>query len=126
MFPAGAALDLETRNTENRSGHWTIVMNCEFPSAVMPAGSRVFDYEISAVPKDGSKPLVKYFFSPAYSKMAKFESARQRFWFDVAELPQDREYVIEVRARNCFGRKSSPLVSAPMRGKPGLGKVVGV
>lgn len=126
MFPAGAALDLETRNTENRSGHWTIVMNCEFPSAVMPAGSRVFDYEISAVPKDGSKPLVKYFFSPAYSKMAKFEPARQRFWFDVAELPQDREYVIEVRARNCFGRKSSPLVSAPMRGKPGLGKVVGV
>ena len=125
-FPAGAGLDIETRNTENRAGHWTIVMNCEFPSAVMPSGSRVFDYEIRAVPTDGSKPLVKYFYSPAYAKMAKFEPARQRFWFDVAELPQDREYVIEVRARNCFGGRSAPLVSAPMRGKPGLDKVVAV
>ena len=121
-FPEGAALDVETRNTENRAGHWTIVMNCEFPSAVVPEGSRVFDYEIRAVPKDGSAPLVKHFFSPAYAKMAKFEPERQRFWFDVAELPQEKEYVIEVRARNCYGRKSPPLVSGPMCGKPGLGK----
>jgi len=121
-FPEGAALDVETRNTENRDGHWTIVMNCEFPSAVVPEGSRVFDYEIRAVPRDGSAPLVKYFFSPAYAKMAKFEPERQRFWFDVAELPQEKEYVIEVRARNCYGRKSPPLVSGPMCGKPGLGK----
>ena len=121
-FPEGAVLDVETRNTENRAGHWTIVMNCEFPSAVVPEGSRVFDYEIRAVPKDGSAPLVKYFFSPAYAKMAKFEPERQRFWFDVAELPQEKEYVIEVRARNCYGRKSPPLVSGPMCGKSGLGK----
>ena len=121
-FPDGAVLDIETRNTENRSGHWTIVLNCEFPSAVMPDGSRVFDYEIRAVPKDGSSPLVKYFFSPAYAKMAKFEPALQRFWFDVAELPQEKEYVVEVRARNCYGRKSLPLVSGPMCGKPGLEK----
>lgn len=122
-FPAGAALDVETRNTENRVGHWAIVMNCEFPSAVVPDGSRVFDYEIRAVPKDGSKPLAKYFYSPAYSRMAKFEPARQRFWFDVAELPQGKEYVLEVRARNCFGRKSRPLVSGTWRSEPGLSKV---
>ena len=121
-FPAGAELDLETRNTENRSGKWTIVLNCEFPSAVVPDGSRVFDYEIRAVPKDGSKPLVKRFISPAYAKLAKYEPARQRFWFDVAELPQDKDYVIEVRACNCFGRASAPLVSGVRRGKPGLGK----
>ena len=54
--------------------------------------------------------------------MAKFEPARQRFWFDVAELPQDKDYVIEVRARNCFGRAGAPLVSAVRRGKPGLAK----
>ena len=123
-FPAGAALDVETRNTENRSGHWAIVMNCEFPSAVMPEGSRVFDYEIRAVPKDGSQPLVKRFFSPAYPKMAKFEPVRQRFWFDVAELPQDKDYVIEVRARNCYGKTSRPLVSGVWHGKPGLEKVL--
>ena len=115
-FPAGAALVVETRNTENRAGHWAIVMNCEFPSAVVPRGHRVFDYEIRAVPKDGSAPTVKYFFSPAYAKMAKFEPARQRFWFNVEELPKGREYVIEVRARNCFGAKSRPLVSDVWRG----------
>ena len=122
-FPEGAQLDLETRNTENRSGKWTIVMNCEFPSAVMPEGSRVFDYEIRAVPKDGSPALVKRFISPGYAKMAKFEPERQRFWFDVAELPQDKDYVIEVYARNCFGKTSAPLVSGVRRGKPGLEKV---
>ena len=122
-FPADATLDIETRNTENRSGFWTIVLNCEFPSAVMPRGSRVFDYDIRAVPKDGSKPLVKRFLSPAFAKMAKFEPARQRFWFDVAELPQDKDYRIEVRARNCFGKASAPLVSGVLRGKPGLAKV---
>ena len=118
QFPDGAALDVETRNTENRAGNWVIVMNCEFPSAVMPDGHRVFDYEIRAVPKDGSEPLVKYFYSPAYAKMAKFEPKRQRFWFDVAELPQGKEYVVEVRARNCFGKASTPLVSGIWRGTP--------
>lgn len=50
LFPAGAELELETRNTENRTGFWTIVLNCEFPSAVMPEGHRVFDYEIRVLP----------------------------------------------------------------------------
>ena len=122
QFPAGAELDIETRNTENRSGFWTIVMNCEFPSAVMPDGHRVFDYEIRAVPTDGSEVLVKRFLSPAYPKMAKYEPARQRFWFDVAELPQDKDYRIEVRARNCFECVSTPLVSRIFRGQPGLDK----
>ena len=120
-FPRGAGLEIETRNTENRRGHWTIVMQCVFPTAQMPAGSRVYDYEIRAVPRDGSEPMVKRFISPAYAKMAKYEPAKQRFWFDVAELPQDKDYVLEVRARNCFGKCSAALVSETMRGKPGLG-----
>ena len=123
QFPAGAVLDVETRNTENRAGHWAVVMNCEFPSAVVPDGCRVFDYEIKAVPQDGSEPLIKRFLPPAYAKLAKYEPGRQRFWFDVAELPQDKDYVIEVRARNCFGRASKPLRSGTLRGKPGLGTV---
>jgi len=123
-FPEGAEVRLETRNTENRMGKWAIVMDCRFPSAEMPEGSRVFDYEIRAVPKDGSQPLVKYFFSPAYAKLARFEPKEQRFWFDVAELPQDKEYVIEVRARNCFGKRSAPLVSGVWHGKPGLSTAV--
>ena len=122
QFPSGAALRAETRNTENRQGKWTIVMNCEFPSAVPAAGTRVFDYEIRAVPLDGSDPLVKKFISPAYSRMAKYEPKSMRFWFDVAELPQDREYRLEVRAYNCFGKASNPLVSRVWRSVPGLGK----
>ena len=123
-FPSEASLDIETRNTENRQGKWTIVMNCEFPSAVVPAGWRVFDYEIRAVPEDGSAPLVKNFFSPAYHLLPEKEPARQRFWFNVAALPQDKDYRLEVRAGNCFGKRSAPLVSRVMRGKPGLATCV--
>ena len=121
-FPSDAEVALETRNTEDRSGKWAIAMNCEFPSAAPAPGERVFDYEIRAVPKDGSKPLSKRFFSPAYSRMAKYEPKRQRFWFNVAELPQDVDYVIEVRAFNCFGKASRPLVSGVWHSVPGLGK----
>ena len=98
-------------------------MNCEFPSAVPPAGGRVFDYEIRIVPKDGSEPMAKKFLSPAYSRMAKHEPKMQRFWFDVAELPQDVDYVVEVRAFNCFGKASRPLVSGVWHSVPGLDKV---
>lgn len=122
-FPSGAKLRIDTRNTENRTGKWVIVMNCEFPSAVPPAGGRVFDYEIRIVPKDGSKPMAKKFLSPAYSRMAKYEPKGQRFWFDVAELPQDVDYVVEVRAFNCFGKESRPLVSGVWHSVPGLDKV---
>ena len=118
-FPNGAALRAETRNTENRKGKWAIVMNCEFPAAIMPRGERVFDYEISAVLKNGSKPLVKKFLSPAYPRMAKYEPKTMRFWFDVAELPQDVDYVLEARAYNCFGKASEPLVSGTWHSRPG-------
>ncbi len=122
-FPEGAEVRCEMRNSDNRQGKWTIVMTCEFPSAVVPEGWRVFDYEIRAVPKDGSAPLVKRFYSPAYHKLASCEPARQRFWFDVAELPQDKDYTIEVRARNCFEKASEPIVAKRVfHGKPGLGK----
>ncbi len=122
-FPAGAGVHCEMRNTENRQGKWTIVMTCEFPSAVVPDGWRVFDYEIRAVPKDGSAPLVKRFLSPAYHKLPECEPARQRFWFDVAELPQDKDYTVEVRACNCFGKASAPIAAPRVfHGRPGLGK----
>ncbi len=124
VFPEGASVRCSMRNTENRQGKWTIVMTCEFPSATVPEGWRVFDYEIRAVPKDGSEPLVKRFYSPAYHKIPSCEPASQRFWFDVAELPQDKDYVIEVRARNCFEKASEPITAGRVfHGKPGLGKV---
>jgi len=118
VFPCGATLAAETRNTENRRGFWTIVMNCEFPAATMPNGGRVHYYEITARPKDGTEPLVKKFFSPAYAKLPKYEPKRQRFWFDAKELPQGKEYVLEARAYNCFGKASKPIVSHVWKSVP--------
>ena len=87
------------------------------------AGGRVFDYEIRVVPKDGSVLMSKKFLSPAYARLADREPKSQRFWFDAAALPQDVDYVVEVRAFNCFGKASRPLVSGVWHSVPGLDKV---
>jgi len=116
-FPADAGLVVDTRNATNRQGRWIAAMRVSFPSAAISDGTRVHDYEIRAVPRDGSKPMVKRFLSPAYSRIARREPKRQCFWFDVLDLPQGRSYVLEVRARNCFGKCSEPLVSAEMCGR---------
>ena len=122
QFPAGAKLATYTRNTETRQGKWAIVMTLRFPAAILPGGLRVFDYEVRAVPKDGSAPLVKRFVSPAFHKLARFEPKTLEFWFNVAELPQDRDYVLEVYPRNWYGACGRPLVSKTWHGKPGLDK----
>ena len=119
QFPSDAKLKLATRNSETRGGKWEIVMVANFPNAVAVADARAFDYEIRAVPTDGSKPMVKRFLSPAFHKLKDDEPERMTFWFNALELPQDVEYRIEVYPRNCFGVCGKPLVSAPRRGKPG-------
>jgi len=124
QFPEGAALETVTRNTELRSGNWCIALKCDFPTAVDAEGRYAFDYEIRAVPRDGSAPMVKRFLSPSFAKLPKYEPESQEFWFNVSELPQDREYVIEVYARNCFGKCSKPIVSSVRRGKPGGAKAI--
>ena len=121
-FPPDAVIEIETRNTENRTGHWAIVMNCEFNSAKMPAGHRVYDYEIRVLPEDGTDPLVKRFLSPAYPLLAEAEPERQRFWFDVAEIPQNKKFTVEIRARNFFCKASRPLRSARFCAIKGVNK----
>lgn len=123
-FPAGASVATETRNTHRRDGSWAIALNCEFPAAVPADGERVLDYEIRAVPRDGSKPLVKRFISPAYAHHPRHEPSRMRFWFDVRELPQAKEYVLEARARNSFGKVSKPIFSRVWKGEAGLERVM--
>ena len=123
-FPEGAELCHDIRIYQNRAGATIAVVNCEFPSAVMPEGSRVADYEIRAVPLDRkSAPVAKCFVSPAWGRLAKYEPAFQQFWFDAAELPQDVDYVLEVRARNYFGKASRPLVSETLHVTPGLAEI---
>ncbi len=122
-FPAGAEIDAETRNTENRSDRWIIALNCEFPAAVPESGARVWDYEIRAVFADGTASLVKKFLSPAFARTAAHEPERMRFWFDVKELPEGKEFHLEARASNCFGKVSRPIRSKTMRTRPGYGSV---
>lgn len=122
-FPAGAKLKMSTTNADARSGHWAIVFVLDFPAASAVRGARVFDYEMRAVPSDGSAPVVRRFLSPAFHKLPKDEPARVRFWVDAMDMPQDVEYRVEVYPRNCFGACGKPLVSAPRRGKPGKDKV---
>ncbi len=122
-FPAGAMLKISTTNADARSGHWAIVFVLDFPAADAVRSARVFDYEMRAVPADGSAPVVKRFLSPAFHKLPKDEPRHVRFWMDSMDMPQDVEYRIEVYPRNCFGACGKPLVSAPRRGKPGKDKV---
>lgn len=123
QFPEGAGVRTRITNTEDRGGHWEIVLVAEFPAADAVKGARAFDYEIRAVPSDGSEPMVKRFLSPAFHKLPKDEPKSLRFWMDVLDLPQDREYRIEVYPRNSFGVCGRPLVGAPRRGAPGGAKV---
>ena len=125
-FPSDAALSLHTGNTLMRNGKWAIVMIAEFPAATAVQGARAFDYELKAVPEDGTKPMVKRFLSPAFYKLKDEEPSRMEFWFNVLDLPQDVAYRIEVYPRNCFGRCGKPLVSSPHRGKPGGAKTKGL
>ena len=54
-FPKGAKLRTFTTNSDARSGHWQIVFVLDFPAATAVPGARAFDYEMRAVPKDGSR-----------------------------------------------------------------------
>lgn len=115
-FPAGADVRVETRNTENRQGKWAIALHCDFPSAVPPKGLRVHDYEIRVVPKAGGKAKTFLFQSPAYHRLARYEPARQKFWFSPEGLPETGDYLIEVRARNSFGSSGKPITGVFHRG----------
>ena len=123
-FPKGAKLRTFTTNSDARSGHWQIVFVLDFPAATAVPGARAFDYEMRAVPKDGSEPVVKRFLAPAFHKLSKDEPANLRFWMDSMDMPQDVEYRIEVYPRNCFGACGKPLVDGVLRrAKPGKDKV---
>lgn len=116
-FPLNARFTAETTNGEDRTGHWAIMMSCEFDAAIAGKGRRVYDYEINAVLADGAVAMTKRFFSPAFGKLKKYEPERLNFWFNVEDLPKDADYTLEVRARNEYGKKSKTrLVSKVFRG----------
>jgi hypothetical protein len=122
QFPKSAVLRTYTRNEDARNGHWQISMVCEFPLADAVRGARAWDYEVQAVLGDGTVAMTKRFISPAAHKLPEAEPSTMHFSVNVAELPQDANYRLLVRPRNCFGTAGEPLVSAVRRGRPGLDK----
>ncbi len=117
QFPVGARVKTYTTNTEQRQGKVAIAMVMEFPAAIAPKGLRVKDYEVRVITKDESTPpLVKRFLSPAFHKLACYEPKIHKFWFNVDELPRNKEYVLEVYPRNWYGTCGRPLVSKPWKG----------
>ncbi len=121
QFPDGAKLKTYTVNCDNRAGKWAIALSLDFPAAT-GRGFRAFDYEVRAVLADGTVAKVKRFLSPAFHKLPQDEPGQMQFRWDVAELPQDIPYTLEVYPRNAFGKCGAPLKTAERRGKPGLDK----
>lgn len=122
QFPDGAEMALRTVNTEDRNGHWAIMMEIDFPSAKARHG-RVYDYEVRAVKVDGGETLMeKYFLSEAFYKLEREEPLRQTVWVNALDLPEFGRYRLEVRPRNCFGAAGDPLISREFESKPGKTK----
>ena len=121
-FPAGASVNAYVGNTEDRNGHWAIVMRLDFPSAKAPKG-RVFDYEVRVEMEDGTVPVVKRFLAPAFYKLECDEPASQNFAFNAIDLPEYGKYRFRVYPRNCFGACGKPIESKVFESKPGKAKV---
>lgn len=122
QFPSGASVRTFTTNADTRDGRWAIFMSLEFPSA-HAAGGRVFDYEVTAVGEDGKVLAVKRFLSPGFYKAECHEPETQVFRFNAMDLPETGRYRLKVKARNCFGAESLPIVSRVLESKPGKDKV---
>lgn len=122
-FPAGASLKTSIGNTEDRNGHWAIVVKLEFPSAKAVKG-RVFDYEVRAEMEDGTVAAVKRYLAPAYYKLERDEPKVQSFAFNAMDLPEHGKYRLRVYPRNCFGVCGKPIESKVFESKPGKDKIL--
>ena len=120
-FPGGAKVDANVCNTEDRDGHWAIMMRLEFPSAHARNG-RVYDYEVRVEMEDGTVAVVKRFLAPAFYRLERDEPSRQNFLFNAMALPETGKYRFRVYPRNCFGVCGKPIESKTFQSKPGKEK----
>ena len=120
-FPEGASVSANVCNTEDRDGHWAIMMRLEFPSARARKG-RVYDYEVRIEMEDGSVPTVKRFLAPAFYRLERDEPTRQSFLFNAMALPETGKYRFRVYPRNCFGVCGKPIESKVFQSVPGKEK----
>ena len=123
QFPADASLKTYIANTEDRDGHWAIMMMLDFPSAKAHKG-RVYDYEVRIEMENGSIPVVKRFLAPAFYKLERDEPAFQSFAFNAKDLPEVGRYRFRVYPRNCFGACGRPIESKVHESKPGKEKLL--
>ena len=119
VFPSGTVVKTYTTNADRRNGTWAIFLTLEFPAAMAPGDTRVFDYEARVVMDDGTVGATKRFLSPGFYKARRHEPKTLRFRFDAMDLPERGRYRIYVVARNCFGASSAPIVSVSRESFPG-------
>lgn len=122
QFPDGASLKAYISNSEDRDGHWAIMMMLDFPSAKARNG-RVFDYEVRIEMEDGSVPVVQRFLAPAFYKLEREEPKMQSFAFNAKHLPETGKYRFRIYPRNCFGACGKPIESKVFESKPGKEKI---
>lgn len=86
-------------------------LDISFPPANGAAGVRVFDYEISVIPKAGGNVDRRYVISQGFNKPASDARCKETVHCLIAEdqLPIAGTYRLEVRPRNCFGKAGSPI-----------------
>ena len=111
-FAAGAKVEVKVTPKKDEKDFTHVKL--AFPSAETRGGSRVFEYEVTAVLLEDDVDLVqaqRRMMSPDYyqpvSKLAKAVS----FTFAAEDLPVKGHYRFEVRPVECFGKKGAAIAS---------------
>ena len=84
----------------------------DFPAATASKG-RVFDYEITAVPKDGGKKVRRYLMADGYNMSIDNTRAHRPLTCRIAadQLPQNVAFRFAVRPVNSLGKAGAPIAS---------------
>ena len=119
-FPAGAKVTVKKTRGKNRGwdkGKNKIpsvkkeTLDITFPPANAVAGARALDYEISAIPSSGGETVLRYVLPEGFNMPLSDKRCAKPVICRIAadQLPPAGTYRLEVRARNSFGKASSPI-----------------
>lgn len=107
-FPAGAKVEVESHDGENRKGEKHRQVRITFPAAV--AGGRVFDYEVRAE-AEGCECVVRRVLSKSFHMPKSDDGGKEFCEFAAADLPAKCRFT--VCARTSFGTGGKTIASSP-------------
>ena len=120
-FPAGAKVHVKKSQGKTRGlarGKNKIpsvkkdVLDISFPPANAVRGVRALDYEIAAISNDGEKKVLRYVLPEGFNMPLSDKRCGKKVLCRIAadQFPPEGTYRLEVRARNSFGKASSPII----------------